>query len=80
MKYWYYIYFHSGIYEEVWSDTPINLSPALGDNTVYLNTLRGSKWSTHLDKVYKELQPFMKIPNGVTRQDIRESLIEEILK
>lgn len=78
MKYWYHIYFHDGIYEEAWTDKPLDLTKP---GSVTLNTIRGSKWHTSADTIYKNLQPFMKTNNDPTstRDEYRVSLIDQII-
>ena len=77
MKYWYYIYLGNCIYDEVWSYTPVDFSD--GDKVVSLNTLMGSTWQTPIDKVYISHQSFMKNSNSVTREELRNKLIDELI-
>jgi hypothetical protein len=74
MKYWYYLNHASGIYSEVWTDKPLDFSKS----EVKLNTLTGSIWNTPIEDVYTDIQPWMKTPNGKTRQDFRADLIEKL--
>lgn len=78
MKHYYYIDHNKEIYTEGWTEKPIDFSNP--EATVKIWTFSGSWWTTPVHDVYRERQPFMKIPNGMTREDFRNSLIDQVFE